>query len=464
MQSEKTNSATIRREEQRAARVRGFTFTEIMFAVIILGLGFIMIAAIFPVAIKQGQSSAEETMAIGEAQRAITAISTRATSDLFPPTSWDYDDTLVADGSRHLPSDPSGGAYVALGEVYKDCRNSAANSQNWMVRLPGSTFTATNNITSDRTALERSELAVAKQWAAFRGDLLSKADPRYGVAIAYSRMGRVNYNHLGFVGEVAESNVVNVIAVVAQIRTRSLMNEGDLGGTNTDWAQDVRIPQSASGTWNSFQRVDVQRLIKNDGSGGMTDPSGLGTLPSQGGTPATLQFKRLLATFYTPTNAGTGEPDRVRFLNVSTDNNRNVMWTGHYSCVAPGTYVIVADASNSNPLQVKTAATPTSLYNVRANGRVFRVGEPVEGSQDTDGFYTDYNLVPGQDVSSIPDPRDRPPYSTDLATKPLYCEVLVLGRALKNPTTLINTFPDTTNPYIGPAMDVAVYTSSFTLR
>ncbi len=42
-------------------RHRGMTFTEVMFAVIILGIGFIMLAAIFPVAIQQTRTSVEQT-------------------------------------------------------------------------------------------------------------------------------------------------------------------------------------------------------------------------------------------------------------------------------------------------------------------------------------------------------------------------------------------------------------------
>ncbi|HEY8666054.1 MAG TPA: hypothetical protein VIL86_05280 [Tepidisphaeraceae bacterium] len=37
------------------------TFTEVMFAVILLGIGFIMLAAMFPVAIQQAKSTSEET-------------------------------------------------------------------------------------------------------------------------------------------------------------------------------------------------------------------------------------------------------------------------------------------------------------------------------------------------------------------------------------------------------------------
>ena len=54
-----------------------FSFIEIMFAVIILGIGFIMIAAVFPVAIQQTsavilaalQPSATETMPDAELAR-----------------------------------------------------------------------------------------------------------------------------------------------------------------------------------------------------------------------------------------------------------------------------------------------------------------------------------------------------------------------------------------------------------
>src|SRR5438552_15964832 len=45
-------------------RSTGFTFTEVMFAVILLGVGFIMVAAIFPVAIQQSQSNLEDAAGI----------------------------------------------------------------------------------------------------------------------------------------------------------------------------------------------------------------------------------------------------------------------------------------------------------------------------------------------------------------------------------------------------------------
>jgi hypothetical protein len=58
----------------RRRRYRGFSFTEIMFAVIILGVGFIMVAAIFPVAIQQAKTTTEETTAAAISRGAATYI------------------------------------------------------------------------------------------------------------------------------------------------------------------------------------------------------------------------------------------------------------------------------------------------------------------------------------------------------------------------------------------------------
>src|SRR5688572_8545764 len=48
---------------RRRKRQTGFNFTEILFAVMILGIGFIMVAAIFPVALQQTQLTGQEVTA-----------------------------------------------------------------------------------------------------------------------------------------------------------------------------------------------------------------------------------------------------------------------------------------------------------------------------------------------------------------------------------------------------------------
>ena len=71
----------------RRTRRRGFSFTEIMFAVIILGVGFIMVAAIFPVAIQQAKTTTEETTAASIARGAANYLQNIVSDGASPPSS-----------------------------------------------------------------------------------------------------------------------------------------------------------------------------------------------------------------------------------------------------------------------------------------------------------------------------------------------------------------------------------------
>ena len=70
----------------RASRRRGFSFTEVLFAVMILGVGFIMVAAIFPVAIQQSRTTAEETTAAAVARGGANFFEKVATNSAMPAT------------------------------------------------------------------------------------------------------------------------------------------------------------------------------------------------------------------------------------------------------------------------------------------------------------------------------------------------------------------------------------------
>lgn len=63
----------------------GFSFVEVLFAVMILGIGFIMLAAIFPVAIQQAQTSSDETTSAAIAWNALTTIQEKLTDTELPP-------------------------------------------------------------------------------------------------------------------------------------------------------------------------------------------------------------------------------------------------------------------------------------------------------------------------------------------------------------------------------------------
>src|SRR5688572_30896346 len=71
---------------KRTLRRRGFTFTEVMFAVILLGIGFIMLAGMFPVAIQQTQTNVEESTASVLVQAATRYLEESLTQADLQPT------------------------------------------------------------------------------------------------------------------------------------------------------------------------------------------------------------------------------------------------------------------------------------------------------------------------------------------------------------------------------------------
>ena len=84
-------------------RRRGFSFAEVMFAVVILGVGFIMVAAIFPIAAAQTKSTIDESVAAQIARSAFHTIQSSTTST-------DY----IPDGNTH-----SYGDATALNDPWK---------------------------------------------------------------------------------------------------------------------------------------------------------------------------------------------------------------------------------------------------------------------------------------------------------------------------------------------------------
>lgn len=142
----------------RLSRPRGFTLTEVMFAVILLGVGFIMLAAMFPVAIQQSKSNVDEsqaaTIARGMANVAQQLGQYTGSSTLFKPT----------------------GSFVY----------SIADPQ----------FDGTNKL-NDSYHL----------WMSLSGDLINSNDPRYASVLLYKRQGT--------------SSTAQLFVFVTQVRTRS---------------------------------------------------------------------------------------------------------------------------------------------------------------------------------------------------------------------------------------------------
>jgi len=72
----------------RARRAAGFSFVEVLFAIMILAIGLIMIAAMFPVAIRQAQDTSDETASAAVARNAFALIQENLTDEDLPPVGW----------------------------------------------------------------------------------------------------------------------------------------------------------------------------------------------------------------------------------------------------------------------------------------------------------------------------------------------------------------------------------------
>ncbi len=151
---------------------RGYSFTEVMFAVVVLGIGFIMIAAMFPVAISQQQSTQQESNAASIARAAANYFESAVTSTMLPGTEVAGFPNRPRVFSIRDPQDavPNGGAPPAL-------------------------------------------------WNALKGNLIVPSDRRYGVVMMYRREG---------IGAATTAKQAQLIVIVTQVRNRSTYETDDI--------------------------------------------------------------------------------------------------------------------------------------------------------------------------------------------------------------------------------------------
>jgi hypothetical protein len=153
---------------------RGVTFPELMFAVILLGIGFIMLAAMFPVAIQQTRTTQEETAAAAIGASAVDMLCQLAPelerAGLLPPT------TLSTWPSLPPTSAVPHGAVLTLGDPRFADTDPPGNP----------------------TML----------WERIRGNLIMASDPRFAFVPFYSRTrdaGGAPARHAEFIVIVVQS-------------------------------------------------------------------------------------------------------------------------------------------------------------------------------------------------------------------------------------------------------------------
>jgi prepilin-type N-terminal cleavage/methylation domain-containing protein len=163
----RTGSAGEARRLNRARR--GFSFVELLFAIMILGIGFIMIAAIFPVAIKQTAASGEETVASTIAKGAVGDIQQIASNALMPATPGPSGSPVVTPIGPTAPTGETGYG--------------------------------------------------ANLWAAISGNMILPSDNRYAWAAMYER-------------DAATTPYAQVIVIGMQVRNRTQYTNSTLGQPN----------------------------------------------------------------------------------------------------------------------------------------------------------------------------------------------------------------------------------------
>lgn len=163
----------------------GFSFTEILFAVMILGIGFIMVAAIFPVAIQQTAMTGDETVAAAIAREGTDAMTSLNNSALLPPT------------VSNPPSITAVANQRVIGQVWSLHDDRMVN---WTTFAP-----AAGVLQRDIT------------WNAISGNLILPMDHRYAWIGMYKRDGTWNGNAT----QINPDPYAQVIIIGVQCKNRS---------------------------------------------------------------------------------------------------------------------------------------------------------------------------------------------------------------------------------------------------
>jgi type II secretory pathway pseudopilin PulG len=227
-------------------RYRGFSFTEILFAVIVLGIGFIMIAAIFPVAIQQGKLTAEQGSATAVAREALSYLGqVGSNSDSIP-------DSLGGPLFRATGTIGSSAPYRGLVYSMRDPQPAGAYPLDAVEQPTKNTLLPTISVVQDGL------------WHRLNLSLIVPSDPRYAFVGLYRRDGDPSDRRTW-------SPFVQCWFIPVTTRSRSIYNAGTLANPGVDIASPTASPTSS---------VNLQaRLVKVQ----ITDPNGTFSTTTTGG-------------------------------------------------------------------------------------------------------------------------------------------------------------------------------------
>lgn len=444
---------------RRCSARRAFSFVEILFAIAVLGIGFIMLAAIFPVGLQQTKLTLDETAAAASARgsvanlsragEAVSQYSTAATLIPWPPAVGTYQPTSLYPASYLNRSGAAivAGSYPGIVRTFNDPRSfpdldkkpsPPINYYAGTINMAPAEVTALAPTASNRRYY---------MWHKFSSDTLSAVNDRNGQALLYRRDVIASQTPAGVVPVAASS--AQVFTIYAQVANQSAYSSVDV----------TAGPGVACALYNLEPR-----------------PVAMKVLPDADGVYYVKFFSVTALQDTTPT----GPYDRGGYPSGASASGPtwDQILTAAPFAVAEGTFFVVSD----------DRITQAGMAG-RFNGRIFRTGNPRPDLSDADG--PAFEFAPGYEFKPDPGPsgqfndaaNDDVVYlgAKYTGTQPVtiggkaYRSVVsvagtatnagqgVVGLALGRGFSVPGVVPPgiTANPgsYVGPAMDVSIYTT-----
>jgi hypothetical protein len=197
-----------------------FSFAEILFAIIILGIGFIMVAAIFPVAIEQAKNTSDEVAGATIARGATNFIAGLAAASDDPPAS-----PLV---NHVAPLFPGTDLYAAP-PATAAAQTAAGAVSPTPAPAPGQSITARGKVLSffDFRLVATPPIQYQTNlWNATSGNLISTNNPAYGWIGMYKRDVTYTTNTLG-VTTSANAPLMELFIIPVQASSSSIFTTAD---------------------------------------------------------------------------------------------------------------------------------------------------------------------------------------------------------------------------------------------
>lgn len=355
-------------------RPRGFSFTEILFAVMILGIGFIMIAAMFPVAIRQTEAGSQETIAAAVGRSSSNFLGELAASPIPLPANTSFGGyTPGSIATTQLPSIllptmvmANAGAPATPPYVLPPAGMFTLPAGHTSMVVPGQVWTMLDSrdlwyYTVPGGARANHNVVL---WQSVARNLILPGDMRFGWAAMYRRDAIVSTTPTG--NTITPATFAQVIVIGMQARNKQTYDPAvDLNTTSTTVPPTPFIPQRV-GTLNTTNGLTITG-------------NGVNLVPA----------------------AFAGGPTYIDFSKTG----------GLPAMLAENVYVVISDDN-----------VPWNKASHGAlNGRVLRVGSAPTGAA------TAWPLLPGSDLTAS-DLVALTNMTTDLGGTPPQFNVLIVGR------------------------------------